>query len=160
MNRRGKTSIAAMLLALLVFAFAFSVHAAGDSRAVDRTVDFKISGEMRVTPDRVEIKQGQKVRLVLKNDSRVPLEFALGTEDGVIEHAAQMLKFPDMTHDQAYVVRLAPGTTDEMVWTFDRAGDFELACLIAGHYQSGMVGKIKVVSVVGAKGDGPANRKP
>lgn len=158
MNHHGRTSIAVVLVALL--AFAFAVHAAGDSRAVDRTVDFRISGKMRVTPDRVEIKQGQKVRLVVRNDSRVQLEFALGTKDGVIEHAAQMLKFPEMTHDQAYVVRLAPGKTDELVWTFDRAGDFELACLIAGHYQRGMVGKIKVVAVVGAKGDGAADRKP
>lgn len=150
--------MAVVLVALL--AFALTVHAAGDSRAVDRTVEFKISGKMRVTPDRVEIQQGQTVRLVLRNDSRMQLEFALGTKDGVIEHAAQMLKFPDMTHDQAYVVRLPPGKADEIVWTFDRAGEFELACLIAGHYQSGMVGKIKVVAVVGAKGQGPADRKP
>lgn len=155
---RGRRSLAVVLVALL--AFAFGVRAAGDSRAVDRTVEFKISGKMRVTPARVEIQQGQTVRLVLRNESRMQLEFALGTKDGVIEHAAQMLKFPDMTHDQAYVVRLPPGKTDEIVWTFDRAGDFELACLIAGHYQSGMVGKIKVVAVAGAKGDGPADRKP
>jgi uncharacterized cupredoxin-like copper-binding protein len=25
-----------------------------------------------------------------------------------------------------------------MVWSFNRAGDFDFACLIAGHYQAGM----------------------
>ena len=38
------------------------------------------------------------------------------------------------------------GKTGEIVWTFNRAGDFDFACLIAGHYQGGMVGTIKVVS--------------
>ena len=40
--------------------------------------------------------------------------------------------------------RLTSGTTGQMIWTFNRVGDFEFACLIPGHYQSGMVGKIKV----------------
>jgi uncharacterized cupredoxin-like copper-binding protein len=31
-----------------------------------------------------------------------------------------------------------------MVWTFNRPGTFQFACLIAGHYQSGMVGTIEV----------------
>jgi hypothetical protein len=35
-----------------------------------------------------------------------------------------------------------PGKTGEIVWTFNRAGEFDFACLIAGHYQAGMVGKI------------------
>lgn len=145
-------SIAIVLVTLL--AFGLAVHAQGDSQRVDRTVEFKISGKMRVTPDRVNVKQGQKVRLVLRNESLMPLEFALGTKEGVAEHAAQMLKSPDMQHDEVYVVRLSPGKTDELVWTFDRTGDFEVACLIAGHYQKGMVGKIKVVAVAGARGDG------
>lgn len=150
-------SIVVILVALL--AFGLTVHAQGDSHRVDRTVEFKISGKMRVTPDRVSVKQGQKVRLVLRNESLMQLEFALGTKEGVAEHAAQMLKSPDMKHDEVYVARLAPGKTDEFVWTFDRVGDFEVACLIAGHYQKGMVGKIKVVAVAGARGDGHAGRK-
>jgi hypothetical protein len=38
----------------------------------------------------------------------------------------------------------APRT--RLVWTFNRAGEFELACLIAGHYQAGMLGRIKVAA--------------
>jgi uncharacterized cupredoxin-like copper-binding protein len=39
---------------------------------------------------------------------------------------------------------VAPGKTGEIVWTFNRAGQFDFACLIAGHYQAGMIGKITV----------------
>jgi len=37
------------------------------------------------------------------------------------------------------------GKTGEIVWTFNRGGEFDFACLIAGHYQAGMVGKISVI---------------
>jgi uncharacterized cupredoxin-like copper-binding protein len=31
-----------------------------------------------------------------------------------------------------------------MIWHFNRAGDFQFACLIPGHFQAGMIGTIKV----------------
>ena len=39
---------------------------------------------------------------------------------------------------------VAPGKVGEIVWTFNRPGRFEFACLIAGHFQAGMVGTITV----------------
>jgi uncharacterized cupredoxin-like copper-binding protein len=36
------------------------------------------------------------------------------------------------------------GGTGSITWTFNRVGNFDFACLIAGHYQAGMVGKIIV----------------
>ena len=29
----------------------------------------------------------------------------------------------------------APGKKGEIVWTFNRAGEFDFACLLPGHYQ-------------------------
>jgi uncharacterized cupredoxin-like copper-binding protein len=43
------------------------------------------------------------------------------------------------------MAHVAPGRHAEIVWKFNRAGEFDFACLIAGHYDAGMVGKIKVV---------------
>jgi uncharacterized cupredoxin-like copper-binding protein len=42
--------------------------------------------------------------------------------------------------------RGAQGPRARLVWTFNRAGEFEFACLIAGHYQAGMLGRIKVAA--------------
>lgn len=42
------------------------------------------------------------------------------------------------------MVHVPPGWTGEILWTFNRAGEFGFACLIAGHYQAGMVGKVSV----------------
>ena len=33
----------------------------------------------------------------------------------------------------------------DIVWQFNRAGQFDFACLIAGHYQAGMTGTITVL---------------
>jgi uncharacterized cupredoxin-like copper-binding protein len=38
------------------------------------------------------------------------------------------------------------GKTGGLIWTFNRAGEFDFACLIPGHYQAGMVGKISVAA--------------
>ena len=59
-------------------------------------------------------------------------------------HAAMMLKAPGMEHDEPYMAHVPPGRRGEIVWRFNRAGQFEFACLIAGHYQAGMVGAIHV----------------
>ena len=119
---------------------------AGDAKAVKRTVEFVMSDNMRFTPDRLELRQGETVRIVVRNTGQVLHEFVLGTKSELDEHAALMLKFPGMEHDEPYMAHVPPGKTGEIIWTFNRAGEFDFACLIAGHYQAGMVGKIRVRS--------------
>ena len=132
---------------------------AADAKAAKRTVIFTMSDSMRFTPDTLTVKQGETVRLVVRNDGAVLHEFVLGTKKELDEHAALMVKFPTMEHDEPYMAHVPVGKTGEIVWTFNRAGDFDFACLIAGHYQAGMVGTVKVASVAGFKGDGHANQK-
>ena len=119
---------------------------AGDAKAVKRTVEFRMSDNMRFTPDKLEVKQGETIKFVLKNSGAVLHEFVLGTKKELEEHALLMVKFPTMEHSEPYMAHVAPGKTGEIVWTFNRAGDFDFACLIAGHYSAGMVGKVKVVA--------------
>jgi uncharacterized cupredoxin-like copper-binding protein len=117
---------------------------AGEARAVQRTIDVHMSDAMRFTPDRLTLRQGETVRLVLHNDGQTLHEFVLGTPAELDRHAALMLRFPNMQHDEPYMAHVPPGQTGEIVWTFNRAGDFDFACLIAGHYQAGMVGRLAV----------------
>jgi uncharacterized cupredoxin-like copper-binding protein len=118
---------------------------AGDREAATRTIAIAMSDDMRFTPRLIEVKKGQTVRIVLTNRGRMPHEFVLGTKKELDEHAALMMKFPDMEHDEPYMVHVPAGKTGQVVWTFNRAGDFDFACLIPGHYQAGMVGKVKVI---------------
>ncbi len=111
---------------------------------LDRTVALKMTDKMRFTPDRVEVKLGETIRFVVQNDGKMLHELVIGTKKELDEHAALMLKFPNMEHDEPYMAHVDPGKKGEIVWTFNRAGEFDFACLIAGHYQAGMVGKILV----------------
>ncbi len=117
---------------------------AGDANKVTRTVALKMTDKMRFTPDRVEVKLGETIRFVVQNDGKMLHELVIGTKKELDEHAALMLKFPNMEHDEPYMAHVDPGKKGEIVWTFNRAGEFDFACLIAGHYQAGMVGKILV----------------
>ena len=117
---------------------------AGNAKAGMRTVEFRMTDNMRFTPDKIEVKQGETVKLIIKNSGAVMHEFVLGTKKELEEHAALMVKFPNMEHDEPYMAHVPAGKTAEIIWTFNRPGDFDFACLIAGHYQAGMVGKITV----------------
>lgn len=124
---------------------------AGDAQSATRTVHIRMSDAMRFTPDRIEVRLGETVRFVVHNTGRLMHEFVIGTKKELDAHAALMLKFPNMEHDEPYMAHVAPGRTGEIVWTFNRAGDFDFACLIAGHYQAGMVGRIQVAASTAAK---------
>ena len=117
---------------------------AGDAKAVRRTVEVRMSDAMRFTPERLSVKLGETVRFRVRNDGRAMHEFVIGTLQENARHAELMVKFPDMEHDEPYMAHVPPGQTGEIVWTFNRPGRFEFACLIAGHYQGGMKGIIDV----------------
>ena len=119
---------------------------AGDEKAVKRTITFSMTDSMRFTPDKLEVKQGETVKLVVKNDGKIMHEFVLGTKKELDEHAALMVKFPTMEHEEPYMVHVGPGKTGQIVWNFNKAGSFDFACLIAGHYQAGMTGKVTVAA--------------
>jgi uncharacterized cupredoxin-like copper-binding protein len=117
---------------------------AGDARDATRTIRIEMRDTMRYSPDRIVVREGETIRLVHRNRGKIMHEFVLGTKQELDEHAALMLKFPGMEHDEPYMVHVAPGKQGEIVWTFNRAGTFDFACLIPGHYQAGMVGKVVV----------------
>ena len=101
---------------------------------------------MRFSPDKIDVKQGETIKFVIKNSGKMMHELVIGNKKDLEEHAALMLKFPGMEHDEPYMAHVAPGKTGQIIWTFNKPGNFDFACLIAGHYQAGMVGKITVAA--------------
>lgn len=119
---------------------------AGSAAQVDRSIDIRMGDQMRFTPDRLQVRQGETIRFVHHNDGQLLHEFVIGTRAELDQHAAMMARFPGMEHDEPYMAHVAPGQSGEMIWTFNRAGEFDFACLIAGHYQAGMTGRIQVLA--------------
>lgn len=117
---------------------------AGDAGAAKRTIEVRMLDAMRFSPDRIDVRLHETVRFEVRNTGTVMHEFVIGTKKKNEEHAKLMMEFPDMEHDEPYMAHVSPGKSGEIVWTFNRAGSFEFACLIAGHYQAGMTGTITV----------------
>lgn len=117
---------------------------AGDARHVGRTIVIGMSDDMRFTPDRIVVRQGETVRFVVRNKGAMLHEMVLGTKEELDAHAALMRKFPNMEHDEPYMAHVKPQAAGELVWNFNRPGQFEFACLVDGHYQAGMMGRITV----------------
>ena len=118
---------------------------AGDTKSTKRVINLVMNDTMRFTPSAITVKQGDTIRFVVKNQGKQMHEMVIGTKKELDAHAALMVKFPTMEHDEPYMAHVAAGKSQDLIWTFNRAGDFEFACLIAGHYQAGMVGKITVM---------------
>lgn len=116
----------------------------GTAKNVSSTVAIRMSDAMRFSPGVLAFKQGQTVRLRIVNDGKLAHEFVLGTRQEIDEHARMMRKMPDMDHHDPGAVRLAPGQSADLRWQFDRAGEFAYACLIPGHREAGMRGKVVV----------------
>ncbi len=101
-------------------------------------------GKMLFVPARIEIKKGDQVKFVLRNNGKLDHEFVLASTAENLEHAKNMKANPDMAHDDPNGKQLAPSKTGQIVWKFTKAGEFEYACLIPGHREAGMVGTIVV----------------
>jgi uncharacterized cupredoxin-like copper-binding protein len=121
---------------------------AGERSAARRTIEIGMTDAMRFVPEHIEVRLGETIRFVHRNDGDVLHEFVLGTKAELDEHAALMKKFPGMEHDAPYMAHVPPGEMREIIWTFNRAGTFDFACLIPGHYDAGMVGRVVVTPPV------------
>jgi uncharacterized cupredoxin-like copper-binding protein len=124
---------------------------AGDAKAVKRTITLTMDDNMRFSPEKLDVRQGETVRIVVQNKGKLLHELVIGTREELDAHAAMMVKFPNMAHDEPYMAHVDPGKSGGIVWTFNRPGEFEFACLIAGHYQAGMKGRITVASTTASR---------
>jgi uncharacterized cupredoxin-like copper-binding protein len=118
----------------------------GVATQVTRTIAIDMADSMRFTPDKVEVKQGETIRFVVKNSGKLKHEFNLGTDKDLKAHAEVMKKFPEMEHDEPNIASVAPGGTGEVIWQFTKAGSISFACLHPGHYDAGMKGSLRVVA--------------
>lgn len=116
----------------------------GDPALVTQTVQIVMLDTMRFTPDVVEVKAGDTVRFLVRNAGKIPHEMVIGSIAEMRAHATAMQKSPGMAHTESNMISLEPGQHGEIVWQFTQAGTVDFTCLIAGHMEAGMVGKVEV----------------
>jgi uncharacterized cupredoxin-like copper-binding protein len=148
-------AIAASIALVLAATFAaaahegehFSAGVPGDPKRPARVVEVTMrdgDGKMEFVPDHIDVKKGEQVRFIIKNQGALKHEFTLASVTDNDKHAKLMQKYPDMEHDDPNAKSVDPGKTAEILWRFNKSGTFEFACLIPGHREAGMHGTVTV----------------
>lgn len=117
---------------------------AGDPAKSSRLIRVEATDDMRFRPAAISVKPGETVTFVVVNKGKLKHEFMLGSTKDLKDHAAEMAKNPEMEHDDDNVVSLEPGETKRLVWRFTRSGRVDFGCLVPGHYDGGMHGRISI----------------
>jgi uncharacterized cupredoxin-like copper-binding protein len=125
----------------------FSAGEPGDPKKPARTIKVRMlegSGKMSFEPPFIQVRRGEQIRFIVQNDGEEDHEFILATVEENQKHGEMMKKFPEMEHDDPNAKRVLPYASKEVLWKFTKRGEFEFACLIPGHYEKGMFGKVIV----------------
>ena len=125
----------------------FSAGEPGDPKKPSRTIEIAMREEYGLQifePKRIEVKRGEQIRFVLRNEGENDHEFMLATTKENLAHAEVMRKHPNMEHDDPNGITLKPGKSGALIWRFTKRGTFEYACLFPGHREDGMHGAVVV----------------
>ena len=123
---------------------AFGVE--GNPKMASHTIRISMDDTMHYSRPEIRVRQGETVTFVISNKGKLLHELVIGTEDELRKHAELMRKNPDMEHDEPYMAHVKPGATETMTWRFTEAGTFLFGCLVAGHFEAGMKGRIVVAA--------------
>jgi len=139
---------------------------AGKASEVSRTIEVSM-GDNYFEPEKIQVKAGETVRFVVKNEGEFVHEFNIGSAAMHVAHQKEMVTMVEhgaleadrinhammkmdmgggktMEHNDPNAVLLEPGKTGEVIWKFAESADLEFACNVPGHYEAGMVGHIEV----------------
>jgi uncharacterized cupredoxin-like copper-binding protein len=118
----------------------------GDALNVTRTISVDMNDGMRFAPGEIHVKRGETIRFQVTNSGKAMHEMVLGTAAELKKHAEHMRKRQGMEHDAPSMAHVAPGKTQTILWQFTKTGEFQYGCLIPGHFEAGMIGRVRVVS--------------
>jgi uncharacterized cupredoxin-like copper-binding protein len=123
---------------------AFGVE--GDPSNASRTISMSMDDSMHYSQAEVRVMQGETVTFAVTNKGKLMHELVLGTEDELKKHAELMRKNPGMEHDEPFMTHVKPGATEKITWRFTKPGTFLYGCMVAGHFEAGMKGRIVVAA--------------
>lgn len=111
-----------------------------------REIRIEMSDAMRFSPAEVGVRAGERVRFVLVNKGKLEHEFVLGTMEHLKQHAEEMKQHAgmEMEHQEQGEVEVPPGKSRTLRWRFTKPGTYYYGCLVPGHFEAGMVGKVIV----------------
>ncbi|WP_410473470.1 plastocyanin/azurin family copper-binding protein [Guyparkeria sp. TX1] len=116
----------------------------GQMAEVDRHIEVRMDDQMRFEPSSIDVQAGETVRFRVINTGDQPHEMVIGSIEDLKAHAEEMRQHPGMAHDEPNMIQLDAGESGDLVWRFTQAGQIDFACLLPGHLEAGMKGRIDV----------------
>ena len=150
------------------FVFASSMKMIGEKgnlSEVNRTIEIKMYDNY-YKPKEIKIKKGETIKFIVYNYGKLVHEFNIATKEMHLKHQPEMMKLVEneillankidkkkmkemgkkdhsMSHSHSNSVLLEPNENGEIIWKFNTEVKLEIACNIPGHYETGMIAKIK-----------------
>ena len=137
----------------------------GKLSEVTRIIEVKMYDNF-YEPNEIKIKKGETIKFKVHNFGELVHEFNIATKKIHLKHQPEMVKLVEneilladkidkkkmkemakkdqsMSHSHANSVLLEPNEDGEIIWKFNTEAKLEAACNIPGHYETGMIAKIK-----------------
>ncbi|MBP3126132.1 plastocyanin/azurin family copper-binding protein [Thalassospira sp. ER-Se-21-Dark] len=144
------------------------IGAPGNAADVTRTIKVVMEDNF-FDAETIEVRAGETILFQIENKGEFVHEFNIGTAAMHASHQQEMMMMMEhgaldidkihmdrmkmdmgngmtMEHDDPNSVLLEPGKTAEIIWTFPADAELEFACNVPGHYESGMMGKVRLQS--------------
>ena len=135
-------------LTLLLLAASLAWMRADDARAEQRAREIRIvATDFAFEPATIDVADGETVRFVIANQGSLPHEFRLTTQTDIEQHLEDRHAGEEHAGNEPGTVLIDPGERAVLRWTFDvgeGAAITRAACLIPGHYEAGMVARVRV----------------
>jgi uncharacterized cupredoxin-like copper-binding protein len=123
---------------------ACSSNEGGSGGGDPRTIEVRMSDDLRFDPATIDVEPGETVRFELINEGEAVHEFLIGDEAAQAEFEEEMAS-GEAHHDTEAGMAVDPGQTETFEYTFhDTAGELLAGCHEPGHYDGGMVANISV----------------
>ena len=137
----------------------------GKLSEVNRVIEIKMYDNF-YEPNEIKIKKGETIKFKVYNFGELVHEFNIATKKMHLKHQPEMMKLVaneillgdridkkkmkemakkdhSMSHSHSNSVLLEPNKEGEIIWKFNTEAKLEAACNIPGHYETGMIAKIK-----------------
>ena len=137
----------------------------GKLSEVNRVVEVKMYDNF-YEPNEIKIKKGETIKFKVYNFGELVHEFNIATKEMHLKHQPEMVKLIEneilladkidkkkmkemakkdqsMSHSHSNSILLEPNEDGEIIWKFNTEAKLEAACNVPGHYETGMITKIK-----------------
>ena len=148
-SRVAVLALAAVVVAALVaflwprdagLAFGQPGDPAEPARLVEIELCEKPDGRMNFIPDVVQVRRGEQIRLIVRNEGESSHHVVVATAQDNL----QRIRNPGAARAEPNGIRVAPGQRGEILWRFTNAGDFDFSAVDPGHREAGLQGRIIV----------------